>query len=80
MMPMSYRGIADDMAKRIRAGEWPVGVRLPTTEEIATEYGVSEATAYRAASILVDRGLITGTPGRGRFVVPEAIERPTREV
>ena len=69
MMPMSYRGIADDLARRIREGEWPVGVRLPTTLEIAEEYGVSEATAYRATTVLVTWGLVFGTPGRGRFVV-----------
>lgn len=74
MMPMSYRGIADDLARRIREGEWPVGVRLPITLELAEEYGVSESTAYRATSLLVDRGLLTGTPGRGRFVVQPPAE------
>ena len=65
----TYREIADDIARRIAAGEWPPGARLPSTEEFRIEYGVSEATAYRALSLLVDRGVVRGEPGRARFVV-----------
>lgn len=65
----TYREAADLIAARIRAGEWKSGDRLPTTEEFRVEYGISEATAYRALSLLVDRGLIRGEPGRARFVV-----------
>lgn len=64
----TYREIADLIAARIRAGDWPPGARLPTTEEFRIEYGVSEATAYRALSLLVDRGLVRGEAGRARFV------------
>lgn len=70
---MSYRGIADAVAARIRAGEWRVGERIPTTNQIAEEYGVGEATAYRALSILVYQGLLVGESGRGRFVAPGAV-------
>lgn len=73
---MSWRGIADDMVRRIRAGEWAVGERVPTTEQIADHYGVSEATAYRALALVVDRGLLIGESGRGRFVAPGAVDRP----
>ena len=68
MMPMSYRGIADAIAARIRAGEWKVGEKIPTTLEVAEEYGVSEANAYRALSLLVYSGVLRGESGRGRFV------------
>lgn len=67
-MPPTYREIADDLATRIKAGDWTPGARLPTTEEFAAEYGVSEATAYRALSLLIDRGTIRGEQGRARFV------------
>lgn len=67
-VPMTYREIADDLAARIRAGEFTSGSKLPTTIAFAEHYDVSEATAYRALSLLVDRGLIHGEPGRGRFV------------
>lgn len=71
-MSLSYRGIADAITSRIESGEWPAGEPLPTTLEIAAEYKVSEATAYRAMSLLTDRGLIYGEPGRGRFVRPQS--------
>lgn len=67
-MPMSYRGIADAIAARIQAGEWPVGAKVPTTLKFAEEYEVAEATAYRALSLLIDRGVLRGEGGRGRFV------------
>jgi DNA-binding GntR family transcriptional regulator len=65
---MTYREIADAIATRIAAGEWSPGDRLPTTEAIAAEYDCSEATAYRAMSLLVDRGVVRGERGRARFV------------
>lgn len=70
MMPMSWRSIADDLERRVRAGEWAVGERVPTTQEIAARYGVGESSAYRALAQLVDRGVLTGVSGRGRFVAP----------
>ena len=67
-MTPTYREIADAITARIIAGEWRPGERLPTTEEFAVQYDVSEATAYRALSLLIDRGTIRGEQGRARFV------------
>lgn len=67
-MTPSYREIADAITARIAAGDWSPGERLPTTEEFAADYRVSEATAYRALSLLIDRGTIRGEQGRARFV------------
>lgn len=64
----TYRELANLIAGRITDGEWQPGDRLPSTEDFRKEYGVSEATAYRALSLLVDRGVIYGEAGRGRFV------------
>ncbi|MFI2710036.1 GntR family transcriptional regulator [Micromonospora sp. NPDC018662] len=38
------------------------------TRELAETYGVHINTAYRAMSLLHDRELITGQPGRGTYV------------
>ncbi len=65
----TFREVAAAIEARIRAGEWPAGEKLPTTMSFAAEYGVSEASAYRALVLLVDRGLIRGEPGRARYVV-----------
>lgn len=66
---MTFREVAAAIEARIKAGEWSDGKKLPTTMDFAEEYQVSEASAYRALVLLVDRGLIRGEPGRGRYVV-----------
>lgn len=71
MPRMNYRGIADDLTRRINAGEWKPGERIPTTDAVASEYDVSETTAYRALSLMADRGVVYGEPGRGRFVAEQ---------
>lgn len=44
------------------------GDKLPSTREIAESYGVHMNTASRAMSLLHDRDLIIGQPGRGTYV------------
>ncbi|MFG3699905.1 GntR family transcriptional regulator [Micromonospora sp. NPDC047620] len=65
--------IANDFAAKIKSGELKPGAKLPSTRQIADQYGVSMNTAYRAMSLLHDRELIIGQPGRGTYVA----ERPT---
>lgn len=65
---LSYRQIADDLAARIEAGEYPPGAQLPSYREIAKLYTVSIATSARAVGLLHDRRLVYGEPGRGVFV------------
>ena len=66
--PAEYRRIADELTAQIRAGDLAPGSKLPSTAELAEQYGVSVATAYRAVSLLHDRDLVVGQPGRGVFV------------
>lgn len=73
---LTYRQIADDLADRIRSGEYQPGQQLPTYKEAADLYDVSEATAYRAMSLLIDRGLAVGEQGRGTFVREDSSEQP----
>jgi GntR family transcriptional regulator len=70
-MPPTFREMADLIAARIAAGEWPPGTPLPTTESFAAEYEVAEATAYRALVLLIDRGLVRGVRGGRRYVAGE---------
>lgn len=65
-----YVQLADDLAARIAAGEFPPGTRLPGRERLAAEYGVGEMTVRRAVEELAARG-ITGEPTtRGALVLP----------
>ncbi|MER5704227.1 winged helix-turn-helix domain-containing protein [Micromonospora sp. NPDC002296] len=70
--PAPFKVIANDFTTKIKSGELKPGDKLPSTRQIADQYGVSMNTAYRAMSLLHDRDLIIGQPGRGTYVA----ERP----
>jgi len=67
-VPMTNAQIANDLADRIRRGEYPPGSQLPTYAELADMYSVSISTIQRALERLKERGLIYGSQGRGLFV------------
>ena len=67
-IPMSSSQIVDDLAERIRAGEYPPGSQLPTYAALAALYDVSPATVAIVIRILRDRGVVVGVPGRGTYV------------
>lgn len=74
-VPMGFRAIASDLQERIARGEYQPGGRLPSYPELATLYSVSVSTAQRAISLLVDRGIVISSPGRGLFVPDEGETR-----
>lgn len=63
-----WRAVADHVAARIAAGEFPRGAMLPGEREMSEYYGVGVATYRRAVRELVSRGLITVLPAKGTFV------------
>jgi DNA-binding GntR family transcriptional regulator len=65
---MCREEIARRLAAEIRSGRRAPHSRLPSTSELAEQYGVSVGTAYRAFRDLHDQGLIYGRKGLGRFV------------
>jgi len=67
-IPLNYRGIADDIAARIAAGEYPPGSKIPSYSQLATLYSVSISTAQRAVMVLRVSGQVVGVQGRGVFV------------
>lgn len=70
-----YTRLAADIERRIRAGEWAAGDRLPSREEIAADYGVAERTVRRALRELQAAGLVTVMPARGAYVTWAGHER-----
>lgn len=66
----AYLHIANTIADRIGAGDYRPGDQLPTESQLRREFGVSPATVRRAINILLDRGLVTTTQGKGTFVRP----------
>ena len=69
-MPPKYRVIADDIRRRISAGEWPVGSYLPGISTLMFKYEVKGLNTIRhAQSVLVEEGLVRPEPGRGVLVL-----------
>lgn len=68
----SFRRIVDEITEKIKNGELAPGTKLPSTSELAKLYDVSTGTVYRALSLLHDRDLIIGQPGRGTYVADHA--------
>jgi DNA-binding GntR family transcriptional regulator len=64
----AYLHIANAIAEQIGAGQYRPGDQLPTEPQLRAEFGVSPMTVRRAVNILLDRGLVTTTQGKGTFV------------
>ncbi len=56
------------LAQRIRAGELPVGARLPNEAELAAQLGVSRGILREALTILQMQGYISRAPREGTIV------------
>lgn len=70
-----YRDIVDQLALRIRGGEWAPGHQLPTVRGLMVEQGVALATALRVYRELEAIGLVVGEGGRGTFVRDTSLPR-----
>ena len=57
-----------EMERRILAGEWRPGERLPAERELAKHYGVSRPVIHEGILILESRGLVTLRPRHGVVV------------
>ena len=64
------RRLADDLRRRIRAGEF-AGEKLPSESRLSATYGVSRVTV-RTALQLSSRGLVDIRHGSGSFVTTAA--------
>ncbi|WP_376092915.1 FCD domain-containing protein [Roseomonas sp. CCTCC AB2023176] len=56
-------GVADDLARRIGAGELAEGARLPPERDLMRRFGVGRAAVREALHALAARGLIVARPG-----------------
>jgi len=71
-----YRVIADQIAGRIRAGEFPRGGRLPSERELAEQLQVSRASIREALIALEIEGYVEVRVGTGVFVTREGAGFP----
>ncbi|MBP2322412.1 GntR family transcriptional regulator [Kibdelosporangium banguiense] len=68
MTDPAYVSIAGEYARKIRNGELPPGIQLPSYAEIATRHGVSDIVVRKALDLLQGQGLVRSVRRRGIFV------------
>src|SRR5689334_7918812 len=71
------REIADDLRRRLQAGEWVPGDTIPRAEDLAEEYQAARGTVAEAIKILEIEGLLQSVQRRGTVVLEP---RPRRRV
>lgn len=63
-----YERIKSHIVDRIRKGDWPVGRRIPSENQLVVELSVSRMTVNRALRELTEEGFVSRVPGVGTFV------------
>lgn len=73
-----YARIAQSLREAIRAGEFPVGIVLPTELQLAARYGVSRQTVRQAIGQLRGQGMLSTRKRIGTRVEAATPARPFR--
>jgi GntR family histidine utilization transcriptional repressor len=63
-----YAQVKDHVLRKIHNGDWPVGHRLPSENELVAQLGISRMTVNRALRELVAEKLIVRVQGVGSYV------------
>lgn len=70
-----YQSIADELRRRIEAGEFAAGRLLPSESELSGEFGASRVTVRRALELLREVGLVDSRQGFGWFVAADPVRQ-----
>ncbi|WP_082760317.1 histidine utilization repressor [Agrobacterium bohemicum] len=68
-----YVKLKDYVRSRIETGEWKIGQRVASENELVEILGVSRMTANRALRELADEGLVVRVRGKGSFVATKKL-------
>lgn len=63
-----WKQVATVIRERIADGTYPPRTRVPSVIQLATEFGIAQATAQKVHQGLREEGLIYTEPGLGSFV------------
>lgn len=63
-----FEQIADVLTQRIEDGTYPPRRRIPAEYALADEFGVSRPTVRAGIALLVEKGLVATSKGKGTFV------------
>lgn len=74
----AYEAVTEDLREKITEGIYPAGTALPPQKELASHFGVSQITIRRAASELIQQGLLyTGYLDGKRATIVRSMARFT---
>ncbi len=63
-----YQQIVSGLEQQIYSGKLLPGDKLPTTLDMSKQFGLAKNTVQQALTVLVERGMVERTTGRGTFV------------
>lgn len=66
----AYVQLVNILRRKVAAGEYRPGARLPSEGQLCRTYAVSPMTVRRAVNVLLDQGVVTTSQGKGTFVKP----------
>lgn len=69
-----YIQIHNEIKRRIEAGKWVIGDRIPSERQLAVQFGVSRMTLRQAIQTLVDEGILERFVGSGTFVANQKVQ------
>jgi GntR family transcriptional regulator, histidine utilization repressor len=77
---VTWQAIRAEALRRIRAGIWPPGARIPDEAELATELGCARATVNRALRDLAEAGLLERKRKGGTRVPLTPVRKATFDI
>lgn len=63
-----FSQIKQYICEKIESGEWPQHAKVPSENELSTQFNVSRMTARRALQELTEQGTLVRSQGAGTFV------------
>ena len=75
MREIRYRAIADELRRRVEAGEFASGRTLPSESELSAAYEASRVTIRKALELLRDEGLVDARQGFGWFAAVDPLRQ-----
>ena len=70
-----YAQVRARLVERLIAGRWAPGATLPSEQQLAAEFGVSQGTVRKALDTLAAENLLVRRQGRGTFVAEHDDDR-----
>ncbi len=64
-----YLQVATALRQRISSGQWTIGEKIATLEQLEKEFQVARVTIRQAVDLLQQEGLLKSEQGRGTFVM-----------